>query len=216
MTDPNKTLIAALLDRSGSMETSKEATEDGWRELINEQRQLPGECQVTLAQFDTVYEVVYDTTPIVDVPEFVVEPRGRTALLDAVGTFVTQIGEQLSALPQNQRPGHVICLVMTDGMENASREWTWDAVKKLITQQQNEWNWKFMFIGANMDAIEVGGRMGFAPQYSITYNDADYASTVGVMRSAREMVRRTRSGEDATFSDEDRRTAMGSRDSSTR
>ena len=76
VTNPNKTLIAALLDRSGSMETSKKATEDGWRELINEQRQQPGQCQVTLAQFDTVYEVLFPATDIAEVPEFAVQPRG--------------------------------------------------------------------------------------------------------------------------------------------
>ena len=202
VTNPNKTLIAALLDRSGSMETSKQATEDGWRELINEQRLLPGQCQVTLAQFDTVYEVLYSATPIADVPEFVVEPRGRTALLDATGKFITEIGEQLSALPEDQRPGHVICLIMTDGMENASHEWSWDAV-------QNQWNWKFIFIGANMDAIEVGGRMGFAYGDSITYDDSSYENTSAVMHSARAMVRRSRGGEDSAFSNEDRQAAMG-------
>jgi hypothetical protein len=177
MTDPNKTLIAALLDRSGSMETSKQATEDGWRELMNEQRQLRGQCQVTLAQFDTAYEVVYSATPVADVPEFIVEPRGRTALLDAIGKFTTQVGEQLSALLEDQRPGHVVCLIMTDGMENASEEWSWDAVKRLTTQQQDQWNWKFIFIGANMDAIKVGARMGFAAGYSITYDDSSDDST---------------------------------------
>lgn len=85
MTNPNGTLIAALLDRCGSMETSKKATEDGWCELVSEQRQQPGQCQVTLAQFDTVYEVLYSATDIADVPKFVVQPRGRTALLDATG-----------------------------------------------------------------------------------------------------------------------------------
>ena len=208
MTDPNRTLIAALLDRSGSMETSKKATEDGWRELINEQHQQPGQCQVTLAQFDTVYEVVYSATDIADVPEFVVEPRGMTALLDATGKFITDIGEQLSALPEDERPGHVICLIMTDGMENASREWSWDAVQRLTKQQQDEWNWKFIFLGANMDAIEVGGRMGFAAGDSITYDDSSYASTTGVMRSARKMVRSTRAGKSASFSEEDRKAAM--------
>ena len=208
MTDPNKTLIAALLDRSGSMTTSKNATEDGWRELINEQRQQPGQCQVTLAQFDTVYEVVYSVTDIADVPEFVVEPRGMTALLDATGKFITDIGEQLSALPEDERPGHVICLIMTDGMENSSREWSWDAVQRLTKQQQDEWNWKFIFLGANMDAVEVGGRMGFAAGDSITYDDSSYASTTGVMRSAREMVRSTRAGKSASFSEEDRKAAM--------
>jgi hypothetical protein len=127
----------------------------------------------------------------------------------ATGKFITDIGEQLSALPEDQRPGRVICLIITDGMENASQEWSWDAVQTLTKQQQNQWNWKFIFIGANMDAIEVGGRMGFAYGDSITYDDASYASTTGVMRSAREMVRRTREGEDAAFSDEDRQAAMG-------
>jgi hypothetical protein len=164
---------------------------------------------VTLAQFDTAYEVVYPPTPIDDVPEFVVQPRGRTALLDAIGRFITEIGEHLSALPEYQRPGDVICLIMTDGMENASHEWSWDSVKTLTTQQQNEWNWKFIFIGANMDAIEVGGRMGFSAAYSITYDDSSYSCSMGVMRSAREMVRRTREGKAAAFSEEDRQAAMG-------
>ena len=209
MTNPNKTLVAALLDRSGSMETSKTATEDGWRELINEQRQQPGDCQVTLAQFDTVYEVVYPPTDIADVADFSVQPRGMTALLDATGRFITEIGEQLSALPEEKRPGHVICLIMTDGMENSSHVWTWDAVRKLTKQQQDEWGWTFIFLGANIDAIEVGGRMGIDAKTSLTYDDSDYANTAGAMRVAREMVSATRAGGPAAFSDEDRDVAMG-------
>jgi hypothetical protein len=209
MTNPNKTLVAALLDRSGSMETSKAATEDGWRELINEQRLQPGDCQVTLAQFDTVYEVVYPPTDIADVADFSVQPRGMTALLDATGRFITEIGERLSALPEAQRPGHVICLIMTDGMENSSHEWTWDAVRKLTKQQQDEWGWTFIFLGANIDAIEVGGRMGFDAKTSLTYDDSDYANTAGAMRVAREMVSTTRAGRSAAISDEDRDVAMG-------
>jgi hypothetical protein len=88
--------------------------------------------------------------------------------------------------------------------------------ERLTTQQQNEWNWKFIFIGANIDAIAVGARMGFAAGYSITYDDSSYASTTAVMRSAREMVRRTRKGEDAAFSDEDRQAAMGQPKNSTK
>lgn len=209
MTDSNKTLVAALLDRSGSMETSKSATEDGWRELINGQRQQPGECQVTLAQFDTVYEVVYSPTDIADVPEFVVQPRGMTALLDAAGRFITEIGEQLSALPEADRPGHVICLIMTDGMENSSTEWTWDALQKLTKQQQEQWGWTFIFLGANIDAIEVGGRMGIDARTSLTYDDSDYEATRGSMRIAREMVSGVRAGMPVGFSDEDRDVAMG-------
>ncbi|MGE2720296.1 VWA domain-containing protein [Mycolicibacterium celeriflavum] len=210
MPNPDATLIAALLDRSGSMVTSKQATEDGWRELLSEQACLPGDCRVTLAQFDTEYEVVYASTPIDEVPEFAVVPRGRTALLDAIGTFVTEIGERLSALPEYRRPGRVVCLIMTDGMENASRQWSWDAVRRLTIQQQDQWNWKFIFLGANIDAIQVGARMGFSYGDSITYDDDDYNSTMGVYRSAREMVRRVREGDDdAAFSDEDRDIAIG-------
>ena len=135
MTDPSKTLIAALLDRSGSMDTSVAATEDGWRELVSEQRANPGQCQVTLAQFDHEYEVLYPPTDLAAVPEFHLVPRGRTALLDAAGRLITEVGEHLSALPEEQRPGQVICLIMTDGMENASHTWTWEGLKALITQQ---------------------------------------------------------------------------------
>ncbi len=216
VTNPNRTLLAALLDRSGSMETSKKATEDGWRELINEQRNQPGQCQVTLAQFDTVYDVLYSTTEIADVPEFVVQPRGMTALLDAVGKFVTEIGEQLSATPEDERPGHVICLIMTDGMENSSHEWDWEAVRRLIKQQQDEWSWKFIFLGANIDAVEVGQRMGFAAGDSITYDDSSYAATTAAVRSAREMVSSARRGRSSAFSDEDRKAAMRGRPKKTR
>ena len=160
MTDSNKTLIAALLDRSGSMEESKEFTEDGWRELINTQRSEPEYCEVTLAQFDTEYEVLYPPTAIAAVPEFVVVPRGMTALLDSAGKFITEVGEQLEALPEDQRPGRVICLIMTDGMENSSHQWDWKAVNKLITQQREVYGWKFIFLGADIDAVEVGGRAG--------------------------------------------------------
>jgi hypothetical protein len=174
MTDSNKTLIAALLDRSGSMSTCTAATEDGWRELINEQRSHPEYCEVMLAQFDTEYEVLYPPTVITAVPEFVVMPRGRTALLDSAGRFITEVGQQLTALPEDQRPGQVICLIMTDGMENASRQWDWEAVKKLITQQREVYGWEFIFLGADIDAVEIGERMGMDPRYAMTYDKRSY------------------------------------------
>jgi hypothetical protein len=209
VTNPDKTLIAALLDRSGSMETSKKATEDGWRELINEQRQQPGTCDVTLAQFDTVYELLYPPTDIGGVPEFVVVPRGMTALLDSVGRFITEIGERLSALAEDQRPGQVICMIMTDGMENSSAEWTWESVRDLINQQRDQWNWKFIFLGSNIDAVEVGARMGVAAEDAITYNDGVYMSTVAVSAAASSWITSARAGKPTGFSDAERAAAMG-------
>jgi hypothetical protein len=211
MTDSNKTLIAALLDRSGSMDECKKFTEDGWRELINGQRSEPEYCEVTLAQFDTEYEVLYPPTAIAAVPEFVVVPRGRTALLDSAGVFITEVGERLAALPEDQRPGQVICLIMTDGMENASRQWTWDAVKKLITQQREVYGWEFIFLGADIDAVEVGARMGMDPRYSMTYDKRSYAANHAAYRvtsAAMTDIKRGRASA-AGFTAGDRAEAMG-------
>ena len=193
------------------MSTSVEATEDGWRELVSEQRANPGQCQVTLAQFDHEYEVVYPITDIEAVPEFALVPRGRTALLDATGRLITETGEKLSALPEEQRPGQVICLIMTDGMENASQTWTWEAVKKLITQQREVYNWEFIFLGADIDAIEVGARMGMAREYSMSYDKHDYDNNRAAFRSTKDVISRKRRSpvDNDGFSDTERRKAMG-------
>lgn len=209
MTNSSKTLIAALLDRSGSMATSKEATEEGWRGLIAEQAKEPGQALVTLAQFDNHYERLYSNLPIHQLPEFVLKPRGSTALLDAVGKFVTDIGEHLSNIPEDDRPGHVICLIMTDGAENASHEWTLDGVKKLVTKQRDEYNWNFVFLGANIDAVSVGVGMGFDRGSSITYDAANSVANVGTYAAASANITNTRSGLVANFTDEDRAKAMG-------
>ena len=121
MTNPNTTLIAALLDRSGSMSTSVEATEDGWRELINGERQNPGLCYVTWRSSipNTRWSIRRPTSLRCRVQA---RPRGQTALLDAAGQFINEVGEQLSALPEHKRPGHVICLIATGGHENARAE----------------------------------------------------------------------------------------------
>ena len=210
MTDSNKTLVAALLDRSGSMQDSKELTEDGWRELINTQRSEPEYCEVTLAQFDTEYEVLYPPTAIAAVPEFVLVPRGRTALLDAAGMFITEVGDQLAALPEDQRPGQVICLIMTDGMENASRQWTWEALKALIIQQREVYGWKFIFLGADIDAVEVGERMGVDRRYAMTFDKRSHAGNRAAYARASSMVTGfKRDYLDEGFTDDDRARAMG-------
>lgn len=210
MTNPDLTLIAALLDRSGSMQSSKRATRDGWREFINTQRDKPGKCQVTLAQFDHRYEVVYSECDIATLDsELTLVPRGNTAMLDAIGRFVTEIGQTLAERSEEQRPGLVICLIMTDGWENASREWSWEQVRELITQQRDAYGWQFMFIGANIDAVEVGMKMGIARGQSITYDCDNYDANVGTFAVASAAVDNLRAGNAADFTDEDRRRTMG-------
>jgi hypothetical protein len=211
MTNPNLTLIAALLDRSGSMKDCKRATETGFDEMIAKHRSEPGEAVVTLSTFDDQYDNVYANVPIADVPPLTLVPRNMTAMLDAIGRFITEIGEHLAGQDEADRPGTVICLIMTDGYENASKEWSYDSVKTLITQQREQYNWSFLFLGANIDAVDVGSRIGVPKAMAMTYNSNDSAAvSTTYTRAAREMARR-RSGLEMSFSDEDRRAA--SRDS---
>jgi hypothetical protein len=192
-TNTNKTLIAALLDRSGSMQDIAADMRGGFDSFIAKECGQAGTTSVTLAQFDDRYDIVYTDRPVDTVPPLTLEPRGRTALLDAIGRFVTEVGVGLAALPEDQRPGDVTVLVMTDGHENASAEWTVEAVRALIAQQETVYSWDFVFLGANMDAVEVGANLGFAPGKSLTY-DADALAVGGAWDavsnySARKRVR---------------------------
>ena len=212
MPDPQRTLIAVLLDRSGSMEAIKSDTEGGFNAFIGEQRTQPGEARVMLAQFHTRYDVVYANRPIADVPPLALQPRGGTALLDGVGRLITDVGAELAAQDEAERPGHVIVVVMTDGYENSSVEWTLDAVSAVIKRQEREYSWDFVFLGANIDAVAVGQGMGFAADKSLTYA-ATGGGVASAMSSTTAYVSRKRSAPQAApvlgFSDEDRAGARG-------
>lgn len=192
MTDSDKSLIAALLDRSGSMQRIAGDMRGGFDSFIAKEVDQPGTTLVTLAQFDNTYEVVYRDRPVGSVPSLVLEPRGRTALLDAIGRFVTEVGAGLAAMPEDERPGGITVLVMTDGYENASREWTIEGVRALIAQQEGVYGWDFVFLGANMDAVEVGTRLGFAPGKSLTY-DAEGDAVGGAWKAVASYSSRKRS-----------------------
>lgn len=178
MTNTDLKLIAALLDRSGSMQSIAADMCGGFDAFIAKERTQSGTTVVTLAQFDNEYEVVYERAPIEAVPGLALEPRGSTALLDAIGRFISEVGAGLAAMPEADRPGEITVLVITDGHENSSREWSGDAVRRLITQQESQYSWDFVFLGANMDAVEVGSRLGFAPGKSLTF-DAEGAAVRG-------------------------------------
>jgi len=179
MTDANLTHLYFLLDRSGSMVSLREDTIGGFDTFIAEQRTAPGRCRVTLAQFDNEYDEVYADRDIAAVPSLVLVPRGSTALLDALGRLVVTAGERLAALPEQDRPGSVIVGVMTDGYENASRDWTHDRIKALIEQQSTEYGWQFLYLGADQDAIEEGAKMGFAAGKSMTYSRGKARDAIG-------------------------------------
>ncbi|KXO96830.1 hypothetical protein AXK58_06025 [Tsukamurella tyrosinosolvens] len=169
MTDARKTHIYFLLDRSGSMASIKSATEEGFDAFIEEQRAGDGTCFVSLAQFDEAYEIVYTSTSICDVPHLDLHPRGRTALLDSMGRLIHDAGIELAALNESERPGTVIVAIMTDGHENASTEYSHAAIKAMVEHQTEKYDWQFLYMGADQDAIEVGRSIGVHGDYAVTY-----------------------------------------------
>lgn len=206
MTDANYTAIAVLMDRSGSMSGIAREAEGALRGFIEDQAKQAGRCTIRLSEFDSEYTTVYASTPIAEAPDYTLNPRGATALLDAIGRLVVEFGEELAALPEAERPGNAVVVVQTDGMENQSREWTHERVSDLISQQREQYGWEFVFLGANQDAIKTGGRMGFAANSSMTYA-ASGVGTQNAMASVSSYVTQTRSGGAASFSEADRQAA---------
>lgn len=158
MMDMNKNLIEIiyLLDRSGSMAGLEAETIGGFNAFIKKQMELDGETIVTTVLFDHKYEILWsgiaaNNAQLTNKEYFV---RGRTALLDAVGRTIIDVGYRLSQTIEDRRPGKVIFVITTDGMENASSEFTYEKVKELIKHQQEKYSWEFIFLGANID-VEV-------------------------------------------------------------
>lgn len=195
------TAIQILLDRSGSMEHIRTATEQGLKSFLAEQRNTPGTCTVRLSQFDHLYEVVHSSRNLMDVPDPTLEPRGRTALLDAWGQAMTEFTEELGG--RETQPDAVIFIVMTDGLENASQEWTKNMVSTMVTDKTAQ-GWRFIYLGANQDAIREGAAYGVPRGQTMTYQPSGQSvtSTYDVLTAAITDTRRARA---AQFSEEDRR-----------
>ena len=200
MTNSNYTHLLAIVDRSGSMYPIQEDMRGALDALFAEQAKLDGTCLVDYVQFDTEYTLVFEDTDV-SKAKAVLEPRGGTALLDAIGKASTDLGKKLAEKPEAERPGKVIVAVITDGMENSSRDWTAENVKALIKEQEEKYDWDFTFLGANMDAVSVGASFGFNPDKSLTYNTSKTGDTVSVLSS---YVGATRAGVNASYSDADR------------
>ena len=133
----------------------------GFKTFIDEQKNVPGDLRVSLYQFDDQYEVVYENRSIKDIDGLTLVPRNNTALLDAVGRAINDTGRRLAEMPEHQRPHKVIFMVITDGQENASREYTRERIKSMIQHQESKYGWTFVFLGANQNAFHEGHAMGF-------------------------------------------------------
>ena len=216
----NLTEIALVLDRSGSMGSIKGATVEGVNEFVREQKQQTGDCNFTLVQFDDIYEQVYGgpvkLAPQLTVSESVLngehkfEPRGGTALLDAIGRTIDDLGKKLAAMNEADRAAKVIVAIMTDGEENRSRVFKRIQIFDMITLQRETYKWQFLFLGANQDAIQeaagIGIPMGNAVMYAAT--GAGVGNTVRAASAMTSAYRATGQAAAMNFTDEERSRAM--------
>lgn len=187
MTNPNKTLIVSLLDRSGSMEQIRSDIEGAHAAFIQEQTQVgeslgaDHQTLCTLVQFDShqPFELVYDLREISTVPPLALEPRGMTPLNDALAATIKHVGWNLEHLAEVDRPGHVYFVVLTDGLENASKEYSLEQVKAMVTEQTDTWKWEFHFLGVGIDAFAVSAGYGMLRVNTVPTGASGQSASVG-------------------------------------
>lgn len=206
MTDPNYTALLLVIDRSGSMAGIRDDMVGGLTTMLAEQAAEPGLLTVDIVTFDTEIETQYSLAEPKDIT-ISLEPRGATALFDAIGQSVTGFGRVLAALPEHARPDTVQVVVVTDGEENSSREFGLDAVRALVTQQKEQYSWDFMFLGANQDAVLSGERLGFDADSSMTYT-AGAEAVSNMSASMGRYVKDVRGKSKRGFDDGERLSAM--------
>ena len=173
------TELVMILDRSGSMGGLESDTIGGYNSMLDKQRKAEGEVLVSTVLFDDRSEVLYDRVPLEKMPKMTDSEyyvRGCTALLDAVGRAIHHIGNVHKYAREEDRPEKTIFVITTDGMENASREYSYDRVKKMVERQKEEYGWEFLFLGANIDAIETAGRFGISADRAANYH-SDHEGT---------------------------------------
>ena len=175
----NLTELVMILDRSGSMGGLESDTIGGYNSMLKRQRETAGEVLVSTVLFDDRSEVLYDRIPLRKMPRMTEEDyyvRGCTALLDAVGGAIHHIGNVHKYAKEEDRPEKTIFVITTDGMENASRMYTYDCVKKMIERQKKKYGWEFLFLGANMDAVGTAARFGIAEDRAANFH-SDHEGT---------------------------------------
>lgn len=169
----NCTELVFVLDRSGSMSGLEEDTIGGFNAMLKKQKAVRGDALVTTVLFDNEYEVLHNRENIRNVRPLTPKDyyvRGSTALLDAVGRTINRIGKAHAYEAEENRPGKVLFVIITDGMENASCEFGWHTVKKMIEHQKNKYRWEFIYLGANIDAAAEAARVGIAADRAANYH----------------------------------------------
>ena len=198
------TEVVFILDRSGSMSGLEADTIGGFNSMIAKQQKEEGEALISTVLFDDRTEVLYDRVPVGRV-----EPmndrqyyvRGCTALLDAIGGSIHHIANVHKYAREEDRPEKTLFIITTDGMENASRTYGYDRVKEMVEKEQDKYGWEFLFLGANMDAIEVAGRFGIRADRAVNYECDSVGTSLNyrVLGDAVSAVRRSKSREETAM-----------------
>ncbi|HEY6045049.1 MAG TPA: vWA domain-containing protein [Pyrinomonadaceae bacterium] len=202
------THISVLLDRSGSMGLVKDETISGFNYFLKEQQAAGDNATFTLVQFDSEStDVVHEARQIREVPALNQDtylPRGSTPLLDALGQTILSTGKTLAGIPEPNRPDKVVFVVITDGEENASHQFTKARVKEMIDHQTAKYNWKFIYLGANQDAFAEAGGVGIAMAHAANFTPAQ--TKVAFMGTSANVASYRRSGrsEALQYSEEQR------------
>jgi hypothetical protein len=207
MTNAEYRHIIMIVDRSGSMRSCRAATEEGINGLFAGQADEDGWATASLYQFDTEHDAVFAHVALGEVPTYRLVPRGGTALLDAVGFAFAREGEWLGSLPEHERPGTVVAAIATDGMENSSREYNRAQIQEIIKRQQEVYNWQILFIGANMNAVQVAASYGIPAPQAMTFR-ASPAGASASLSSLHRVMSRGRLGEGYGFTEQERAAAM--------
>ena len=166
------TEVVMLLDRSGSMSGLENDTIGGFNSMLARQKMQPGEAYLSVILFDNRSEVLYDRVDIREASPMTAEQyyvRGCTALLDAVGGAIRHVQTIHRYAREEDRPEKTLFIITTDGMENASRQYTYEKVRAMIERQKEKYNWEFLFLGANIDAVREAGRFGIQASRAVKY-----------------------------------------------
>ena len=205
-----RTDITVVLDRSGSMESTRDDAMNGFNALVADQKRVPGDAWLSLVQFDDRYQIDYTEMPMALVPELTpdtYQPRGSTALLDALGRTIDAIGSRLAARPEAARPDKVVVVTITDGMENASHTFNAAAVGAKIAHQRDVYKWEFLFVGSNQDAIMTAAKMNIPAAQALSYMPGS-RGTRAAFDAIGDMLSAERLGGRGIFTDDQREEAM--------
>ena len=168
----NLTELVFILDKSGSMASLEQDTIGGFNAMIEKQKKLDGECVVSCVLFDNGQKVIYDRVQLSEVRPMTEEDYtagGCTALVDALGKSVKYIGNIHKHLREEDVPEHTVFVITTDGMENASREYSSEKVKKMVSKKTEKNGWEFLYLAANIDAVETGAAVGIKAGRAANY-----------------------------------------------